>query len=240
MVRILGFPFVRGGGKCFDPSSVWKKHVYKEQEPSELLWGREANISTAPWKASTKRKQKHIGGANTKYWGGEICRKRGEEQHLGRMERSKQSRQRKKRNNKKLFGKHAFISSNLQQQRSGEQERGTEMMTRIFSWGVPLFLLGYYFFVGVPILYSGYQFFSWVPILCSGLDQNEDKGVQWRNTNSLLGYRSRRKGGGGQREFNYVSHFTFRRPAPSTNNTTSTSVQDRYRPKQIEKVYSLQ
>ena len=49
-----------------------------------------------------------------------------EEQHLGRMRRSKQSGQSKKRNNKKLFGKHAFISSNLQQERSGEQERGNQ------------------------------------------------------------------------------------------------------------------
>ena len=47
-------------------------------------------------------------------------------------------------------------------------------------------------------------------------------------TNSLLGYRSRRKGGGGQRRFNYLSHFTF--CVINLQHNFGTSVQDSYTP----------
>ena len=52
-------------------------------------------------------------------------------------------------------------------------------------------------------------------------------GVGWE-TNSLLGYRSRRKGGGGQRRFNYLSHFTF--CVINLQHNFGTSVQDSYTP----------
>ena len=47
-------------------------------------------------------------------------------------------------------------------------------------------------------------------------------------SNSLLGYRSRRKGGGGQRRFNYLSHFTF--CVINLQHNFGTSVQDSYTP----------
>ena len=50
----------------------------------------------------------------------------------------------------------------------------------------------------------------------------------WWETNSLLGYRSRRKGGGGQRRFNYLSHFTF--CVINLQHNFGTSVQDSYTP----------
>ena len=113
----------------------------------------------------------------------EMCPRSGERNNTERQDLEIKAKWTKQKvEQQETLGKHAFISSNLQQ-------------GKVWTQG--------------------------------GENQNEDKDeeVHWRDTNSLLGYRSRRKGGGGgeggggQREFNYVSHFTFRRPAPSTNNT---------------------
>ena len=133
MVRILGFPFVRGGANVLI-RRVCGKSLFTRSRSRLNFGGAVRQIYQLHREKHQQNANRNISGAQIQnIEAGKYVESEGEEQHLGRMWRSKRSGQSKKRNNKKLFGKHAFISSNLQQQRSGEQERGTKMMTRIFS-----------------------------------------------------------------------------------------------------------
>ena len=102
MVSISDFPFVRGAANVLIRPSGWKKHVYKEEGPSELSLGR-PNISTAPREKHQQQNAntKHIGSANTRNIEAGTGRERNKSS--GRMRRSKRSGESKKQNNKKLL-----------------------------------------------------------------------------------------------------------------------------------------
>ena len=151
--------------------------------------------------ATTKRKQKDSG----KYRGGEIlCLKGGRGTTLrGRMRRSKQSGQSKKRNNKKLLEN--TPSSAVIYSRKGPEESKDIQLQDINSFLVGMFLPRYQFFAWVATFLLGYQcfgwvtnsllgdqFFTWIPIRCYGVAQDENKDVDeevcpW-DTNSLSGW----------------------------------------------------
>ena len=113
--RISEFPFVSGAANVLIwPSVRWKKHVYKEEGRLNFRWAGQI-YQLHRGKASTKRKQKHIGGADTKYWV-EMCPRSGERNNTRRQDPEIKAKWTKQKvEQQETLGKHAFISSNLQQ-----------------------------------------------------------------------------------------------------------------------------
>ena len=152
----FGFSICQRGGKCFDPWECVEKACLQGARAVWTLLGRAQIYQLHPEKHQQNANRNISGAQIQNIEAGKYVESEGrEEQHLGRMRRSKQSGQSKKRNNKKLFGKHAFISSNLQQERSGEQERGNQNRTRarMFSWDLQLFCRFLFFFLGPNSLF---------------------------------------------------------------------------------------
>ena len=142
--RISEFPFVSGAANVLIwPSVRWKKHVYNEEGRLNFRWAGQI-YQLHRGKASTKRKQKHIGGAGTKYWW-RCVQGVGRGTTLGgRIRRSKQSGQSKKWNNKKLLENMPSSAVIYSRERSEHKEAKTKTRTRTrkFIGGIPILCWG--------------------------------------------------------------------------------------------------
>ena len=139
----FGFSICQSGGKCFDPSEWVEKACLQGGARLNFPGAGQIYQLHRPRKAATtKRKQKDIG----KYRGGEIlCLKGGRGTTLrGRMRRSKQSGQSKKRNNKKLLEN--TPSSAVIYSRKGLEESNKDIQLQDINSllvRLPKFWLGY-------------------------------------------------------------------------------------------------
>ena len=110
----FGISICQRRSKCFDlPECALEKACLQRGGPSELSLGR-ANISTASWKSINKAQTETYRG---KYWGGvEMCPRRGERNNTERQDPEIKAKWTKQKvEQQETLGKHAFISSNLQQ-----------------------------------------------------------------------------------------------------------------------------
>ena len=142
--RISEFPFVSGAANVLIwPSVRWKKHVYNEEGRLNFRWAGQI-YQLHRGKASTKRKQKHIGGADTKYWWRCVPGVGRGTTLGGRIWRSKQSGQSKKWNNKKLLENMPSSAVIYSRERSEHKEAKTKTRTRTrkFIGGIPILCWG--------------------------------------------------------------------------------------------------
>ena len=138
------FPFVSGAANVLIwPSVRWKKHVYNEEGRLNFRWAGQI-YQLHRGKASTKRKQKHIGGADTKYWWRCVQGVGRGTTLRGRIRRSKQSGQSKKWNNKKLLENMPSSAVIYSRERSEHKEAKTKTRTRTrkFIGGIPILCWG--------------------------------------------------------------------------------------------------
>ena len=113
--RISEFPFVSGAANVLILAEcALEKACLQRGGPSELSLGR-ANISTAPWKSINKAQTETYRGSRYKILV-EMCPRSGERNNTRRQDPEIKAKWTKQKvEQQETLGKHAFISSNLQQ-----------------------------------------------------------------------------------------------------------------------------
>ena len=111
----FGISICQRRSKCFDLAEcALEKACLQRGGPSELSLGR-ANISTAPWKSINKAQTETYRGSRHKILV-EMCPRSGERNNTERQDPEIKAKWTKQKvEQQETLGKHAFISSNLQQ-----------------------------------------------------------------------------------------------------------------------------
>ena len=111
----FGISICQRRSKCFDLAEcALEKACLQRGGPSELSLGR-ANISTAPWKSINKAQTETYRGSRYKILV-EMCPRSGERNNTRRQDLEIKAKWTKQKvEQQETLGKHAFISSNLQQ-----------------------------------------------------------------------------------------------------------------------------
>ena len=111
----FGISICQRRSKCFDLAEcALEKACLQGGGPSELSLGR-ANISTAPWKSINKAQTETYRGSRYKILV-EMCPRSGERNNTERQDPEIKAKWTKQKvEQQETLGKHAFISSNLQQ-----------------------------------------------------------------------------------------------------------------------------